>query len=176
MAFDALRPHTTALWRDLDEAQRGRFLRHLRPYWEVHRHRMAPDIADRLDGWIAAGAVTLAAGRLTGADASAVTWRVRGETVKRRLREAVLINCSGPDADIAAAPSALLQDLLASGQARPDPLRLGLDTQGDGRLIEADGTASPTLHAIGPLTRPAFWEAAAVPDLRNHAAALAAAL
>ena len=85
IAFDGLRPHTTALWRNLDDAERRRFLRHLRPYWEAHRHRLAPPVADRFESWIASGRLTLAAGRLTGATREAVTWRGRGETVKRRL-------------------------------------------------------------------------------------------
>ncbi len=173
VAFDGLRGHTTSLWRNLDEAQRRRFLRHLRPYWEVHRHRMAPQVADRFEAWTASGALTLAAGRLTGATQEAVTWRVRGETVKRGLEGAVLINATGPEADVTQAPTALLAQLLATGQARPDPLRLGLDVTRDGNLIDAGGRPQSGLFAIGPLTRPALWEAAAVPDLRNHAEALA---
>jgi uncharacterized NAD(P)/FAD-binding protein YdhS len=175
-AFDGLRAHTTALWRDLSPDERGRFLRHLRPYWEAHRHRLAPAVAGHLDGWIASGALTIAAGRLETADRHAVTWRVRGETVKRRLSEAVLINCSGPDADVTAAPSPLIADLLSSGWARPDALRLGLDTTPGGNLIGAAGAVQDDLFAIGPLTRPALWEATAAPDLRNHACDLAAAL
>lgn len=173
LAFDGLRPHTTALWRNLDDTQRRRFLRHLRPYWEVCRHRMAPRVAARFDAWIASGALTLAAGRLTGATREAVTWRVRGDTVKRRLEGAVLVNATGPESDVAQAPGALLAQLLATGQARPDPLRLGLDVTRDGNLIDTGGRPQRGLFAIGPLTRPALWEATAVPDLRSQAAALA---
>jgi uncharacterized NAD(P)/FAD-binding protein YdhS len=176
IAFDGLRPHTTALWRNLDDAQRRRFLRHLRPYWEAHRHRMAPQVADRFEAWVASGALTLATGRLTGATREAVTWRGRGETVKRRLEAAVLINATGPESDVRQTPGALLAGLLATGQARPDALRLGLDVTRDGNLIDAGGRPQCGLFAIGPLTRPAFWEATAVPDLRNHAAALAGCL
>lgn len=173
VAFDGLRAHTTALWRNLDDRQRRRFLRHLRPYWEVHRHRLSPPVADRFEGWIASGALTVTAGRLTGATSDAITWRVRGETVVRRLSAAVLINATGPENDITQTANPLLAQLLAEGRARPDPLRLGLDTTRDGSVTDANGRALSGLFAIGPLTRPAFWEAAAVPDLRNHAAALA---
>lgn len=172
-AFDGLRVHTPALWRGLPPPERARFLRHLRPYWEAHRHRLAPAAADRFDAWRASGALTVAAGTLEGADRHAVTWRVRGETVKRRLAEAVLINCTGAQTDIAAHPSPLIASLLRGGEARPDPLRLGLDTTMGGALIGGDGAARGDLFAIGPLTRPALWEATAVPDLRGQAAALA---
>ena len=44
--IDALRPNLRHLWMRLPEAERRRFLRHVRPYWEVHRHRMAPKVPD----------------------------------------------------------------------------------------------------------------------------------
>ena len=46
--IDSLRSSTQQIWRSLPEAEKRRFLRHLRPYWEVHRHRMAPEIAEVL--------------------------------------------------------------------------------------------------------------------------------
>ena len=39
---DGLRPHIPDLWRRLSLDERRRFLRHLRPWWDIHRHRMAP--------------------------------------------------------------------------------------------------------------------------------------
>jgi uncharacterized NAD(P)/FAD-binding protein YdhS len=46
---DAMRPHTQTLWHQLPLAERRRFLRHARPYWDVHRHRIAPDAARQLE-------------------------------------------------------------------------------------------------------------------------------
>jgi uncharacterized NAD(P)/FAD-binding protein YdhS len=40
--LDAWRQRVPLLWHRLPSAERRRFLRHLRPYWDVHRHRMAP--------------------------------------------------------------------------------------------------------------------------------------
>jgi uncharacterized NAD(P)/FAD-binding protein YdhS len=39
--IDGLRPHTARLWQAMPAAERRRFLSRLRPFWEVHRHRMA---------------------------------------------------------------------------------------------------------------------------------------
>ena len=47
-AFDGLRPHTQALWAHLSEAERRRFLRHSKPFWDVHRHRIAPQASQWL--------------------------------------------------------------------------------------------------------------------------------
>ncbi len=46
---DALRPRTQALWAGLPTDERRRFMRHLRPYWDVHRHRAAPHVAAQVE-------------------------------------------------------------------------------------------------------------------------------
>ena len=50
--IDGLRPHTALLWRALPLSERGKFLTHLRPYWEIHRHRMAVDVAGTFNALI----------------------------------------------------------------------------------------------------------------------------
>ena len=45
---DGLRPHTQAIWRAMTPSRRERFLEHARPWWDTHRHRMAPDVAARI--------------------------------------------------------------------------------------------------------------------------------
>ena len=67
---DGLRPHVQAVWRDWPDAERQRFLRHARPWWEVHRHRLAPAVAERIDTLVASGALTVKAGRFSRIDAS----------------------------------------------------------------------------------------------------------
>ena len=44
LALDSIRPKSGPIWASWPERERRRFLRHARPYWEVHRHRMAPEI------------------------------------------------------------------------------------------------------------------------------------
>lgn len=56
---------------------------------------------------------------------------------------------------------------------RPDPLAIGLDVSDEGGLIDGTGHPVPGLHALGPLTRGAWWEITAVPELRNQAARFA---
>jgi uncharacterized NAD(P)/FAD-binding protein YdhS len=61
---DALRPYTQQIWQSLSTAEKRRFLRHLRPWWEVHRHRMAPVVADVIEGALRRGQLRLQAARL----------------------------------------------------------------------------------------------------------------
>ncbi len=179
-AVDALRPFTQQLWRKASLDERRRFLRHLAPWWEAHRHRMAPAVAEWLETRQAEGRVQIRAGRLLKAEATddgvAVTWRPRGEVEPSHMTVARIINCTGPSRDPQAAPDALTRGLLAAGLARPDPLRLGLEVEADGRVVDAAGRPSDRLYAVGPITRAALWEITAVPDIRNQVAETAATI
>jgi uncharacterized NAD(P)/FAD-binding protein YdhS len=43
----------------------------------------------------------------------------------------------------------------------------------EGRVLDASERPDPRLFAVGPITRGAFWEVTAVPDIRNQVAGLA---
>ncbi len=47
-AVDELRPYAQGMWLDASTRQQSRFLRHLRSWWDVHRHRLAPQVAARI--------------------------------------------------------------------------------------------------------------------------------
>ena len=175
-AVDALRPVTQRWWARTDDATRGRFLRHLRPFWDVHRHRLAPAVADRIDALVAAGRLTFAAGKIASVEAVPgrvrLHWRPRGqdgqvETVARRI-----INCTGPQGDVLRSDEPLLRQLIGAGMIRPDALRLGIDVDDGSHVIDADGHAQPAVYCVGPMTRGSFWEIVAVPDLRRQCADL----
>ncbi|HYD66985.1 FAD/NAD(P)-binding protein [Azospirillum sp.] len=172
-AFDALRPHHHRLWQALDESERRRFLRHGRGLWDVHRHRMAPRVAARIESLREAGRLEVRSGRLLGLVAAERGLRI---TVAPRSGEApwslvgTLINSTGPQCDYARIRHPLVRALLGQGLARPDPLRLGLDVTADGALVGADGRPSDRLFAVGPLARAPYWEMLAVPELRTRCA------
>jgi uncharacterized NAD(P)/FAD-binding protein YdhS len=83
------------------------------------------------------------------------------------------VNCTGPDCDVSSIRDPLLSSLLQTGTARPCDLALGLDFDSDYRIIRSDGKANSNLFLLGPLLRGQLWEATAVPELREHARALA---
>jgi uncharacterized NAD(P)/FAD-binding protein YdhS len=178
--MDALRPFTTELWTALSAADKQRFLRHLRPWWEVHRHRMAPAVADAIAGLVARGQLSVVAGRIKAMvpDANGVTLAVRrrGRAADETLRVARIIDCSGPQYDFARIDSALVRGLLVHGTARADPLGLGLAVTRDGAVIDRWDVASRRIYALGPVTRGTFWEITSVPDIREQCWALASLL
>ena len=172
-SVDGLRPYSVGLWRGLDEAEQRRFLRHLRPWWDVHRHRIAPEVAERIAAMRGEGRLEVMAGRIVRVEGGTATIARRGGGVTER-RFAAAINCTGPEGAIERVGDPLIRQLLASGRARPDRLGLGLDVDSESRVL--GNGPSPALYALGPLTRGAFWEMVAVPDIRGQAAGVARAI
>jgi len=179
-AIDQLRPVTQQLWASASPAARARFLRHLRPYWDVHRHRIAPEIAAKIEQMQQEGRLRLVAGKIAEASPSgaraAVSWRPRGVADEQQVVVDRIVNCTGPEGNIARAGEPLLQNLVAAGRIRPDVCRIGIDIDAANRTIDAAGRPSDSLLAIGPMTRGALWEIVAVPDLRHQTDQLAARL
>jgi uncharacterized NAD(P)/FAD-binding protein YdhS len=184
---DELRPFTGDVWAEMPLEDKARFLRHLRPWWEIHRHRMAAPVADRIDAAIARGQLALHGGRIRsfdiGGDRVTLSYRVRGTDQVKQITVARVVNCSGPGADYARISHPLIRSLLGSGMVRPDPLCLGLDVTRNCALKDVKGAISGRLFAVGPVTKAAFWEMTAVPDIRrqceylaNHLSVLAKAV
>jgi len=174
---DGLRPHTQAIWRSMSVSARRRFLEHARPWWDIHRHRMAPDVEESIQSLRASGQLSVLSGRLTDVEAigagARVLIRPRGQLSPIELRVSRIVSCRGVSSDPRRTANPLVARLLAAGLARVDPLGIGLDLDGDCALIDARGRKSRRVFAIGPMSQAAFWESIAVPDIRIQAAALA---
>jgi len=176
--IESLRPHVQQIWKSLPLPEQRRFVRHLRAYWDVHRHRVAPEIGRLLTAQLSDGRIQPHAGRITHyhetADKVDVTYRDRKSGTPKTLHVDRVINCTGPEADCRRVASPLLTDLLRQNLVRPDPLSLGLDTTEEGALIDAEGVSSNLLYALGPLRKGRLWETIAVPEIRVQASELAA--
>lgn len=171
-AVDSLRPHSHALWQGLGPEQQRRFLRHVRPWWDVHRHRIAPAVASTVAGLIAEGRLEIVAGRIVAArahsDGLEVEFRRRGSKLSRTEDFAYAFNCTGPLHSIEHTRDPLLRSLIDAGLVRSDHLGIGIDVDPRSR---AEG--GERLWALGPLTKGRYWEIVAVPDIREQAAAVA---
>lgn len=173
-AVHELRTVTQGIWAAASLDERRRFLRHLRPWWDVHRHKIAPDVAATIARMEEEGRLRFAAGRIVSiAPGGEVRWRPRGAEAAEALQVARVVNCTGPELDIVRAGEPLFDALLARGRIRPDPLRIGIDVDEHCRAVSADGVATDDLYVVGPVTRGTFWESVAVPDIRSQAQAVA---
>ncbi|CAN7614684.1 FAD/NAD(P)-binding protein [Phenylobacterium sp. LjRoot219] len=176
-AVDSIRPQTAELWKSWPDAERRRFLRHLRPWWDAHRHRMAPAAGARIAELQDTGRLGVRAGRIETLQAAPGGFealiRPRGVARSERLQVAAVVDCTGISGELAQDPSGLLPSLEAQGLISGDALGLGLATDDRQRLLDPAGQVAGGLYAVGPLCRGTAWEAIAVPDLRNQTARLA---
>ena len=169
-AVDALRPHSHAIWQSFDEREQRRFMRHARPYWDVHRHRIAPQVGQRLDELIGEGRLSIMAGRVRGigqeSDAIRVEIERRGAGKREEHRFATAFNCTGPLGTMAQTRDPLLRQMIDDGLVAINRLGMGLQ-------VDADSKVGPAAWALGPLTKGALWEIVAVPDIRGQVAEVA---
>lgn len=179
-AIDAIRPHTQRLWQELPLESRRRFLEHARAWWDVHRHRTAPEVETRIAEVLAAGRLTVVSGKLAtvtpNQDGALVSYRRRGRSELSELQVGAIVDCTGIVKDPGASNNPAVRSLFDNGLARIDPLRIGIEVTSDCAIVDRHGYPSRRLYAVGPLTRAAFWEIIAVPDIRQQCAELAARL
>jgi uncharacterized NAD(P)/FAD-binding protein YdhS len=176
--IDSMRPVTPTLWKALQTEEKRRFLSELQRLWDVHRFRMAPDVADRLEQLQADGRVSFGAGSIVSLEPHGGGARVSLRTLGRHdldiLDVGAIVNCTGAGCDLRRDAPPLLRSLLDAGAARADELGLGLDVAADGALLDAEGRASKRIYAVGALRKGVEWEAIGVTEIRDHSAAAAA--
>jgi uncharacterized NAD(P)/FAD-binding protein YdhS len=176
-ALERLRTRTPELWQRLGPERQARFLRHLRPWWDVHRHRAAPEVAARVAALQKQGQLKVLAGEVVSVAANGagieLQYRQRGSLARHWLNVGGIVNCTGAALDPWLSRSPLVRQLLDEGHARAHANTLGFDVDQESRVVAASGASQPNLYALGPITIGAFWESTAAPEIRVRAAAIA---
>jgi len=177
---DSLRPITQQLWSQLPKSEQQKFLRRLTPYWDVHRHRIAPEIGAIVQDFLDSGQLTVTAARIQDYQATAeganVTIKLRKSQTQQVLTVNCIVNCTGIQIDYRRSDNPLIANLREQGLIRPNELGLGLDSTPEGILYQAQGQVSPLLYTIGTPRKGDLWETIAVPELRGQAQNLAATI
>lgn len=167
-----LRSTTTQLWHALPAIERQRFLRHVRPYWDTHRHRCAPQPGARMQAEIDSGKLKLLAGRVTGYDSNSdhvnVHLRRRSAQSEECIEVGAVINCTTPVFDLRKLDNPLLTSLRTSGLLIPDALGTSMEIAPSGALVDCNLEESRWLYYVGPFLQARDWEATAVPELREY--------
>ncbi len=176
----ALRVQARTVWGSLSVGERRRLLRHLRPFWDVHRFQCAPQIAavvaaGQRDGWLTVRAATPAAVHAD-PDGIEVRLRLRGGRASETVRVRAVVNCTGPGHRSVVASHPLLHSLAVAGHLRADPCRLGIDVDGESRVLDGSGTAWPDLFVAGPLARGTHGELMGLPQVTTQPREVAAAV
>ncbi|MBO0145045.1 FAD-dependent oxidoreductase [Agrobacterium sp. Ap1] len=171
--LDQVRAQGSGLWSALSTAERRRIVRHLRPYWDVHRFRIAPQVEEVLDHEIATGMLEILAGSIEGAeivdDVIRIVIRPRGgDGMEQHEFDAVVVT-TGPAHSQLLSSQDWLWRLSEAGHIKIDATGLGLDCDRDALAIGKAGAASQSLFIAGPLARGQFGELMGFPQVPEHA-------
>lgn len=179
--IDRVRAEGGTIWRALPLAEQRRLLRFLRPYWDAHRFRIAPQVEAVLEQRLAEGTLAFRAGSIAAAEHDATG----GLAVRLRLRhgggfedgrfDAVVVT-TGPGHEAVLESQPYLSGLAAAGHVRADPVGLGLLVDEQSRSIAASGRPSGALFVAGPLARGTFGELMGLPQVTEHAVLVARAI
>ncbi len=179
-AVDSLRPQTNPHWQALTTADQRRFLRHARPFWDTHRHRMAPQIGTVVENSLSDGSLEVLAGRTRDIALSEsglqITVALRGSGHTQTLAVERVINCTGPATNLSRSANPLLRNLLEQGALQCDPHRLGALVDCDGAIVPTPSKSPLRIYGLGPLRMGTLIESVAIPEIRVQAQQLAALL
>lgn len=163
--FDEARDASAWLWPTFTTAEKRRFLRHLKPWYDVNRYRMVPQTGDSVARMVESGQLIFRTARLVGLDVLADGLQAR--LVDRGGSAAdvfvgTVINCTGPQS---VSNEPFIKSLCDLGLAQRDCLELGLEVDGEGRVLDRDGHAQTAIWAFGLLTRGRFGDMTAIPQI-----------
>jgi uncharacterized NAD(P)/FAD-binding protein YdhS len=174
---DGIRIFNQDIWRRLPPSARKSFMRHARAWWNVHRHRLAPEIENRMAAALRSGRLTIIAAKVSAieprSEGAYIRYRRRGAPAIETMEADKIVDCRGVVSVPYRPVNPALRDLIARGRARLDALQIGLDVAHDGAIVDRSGRKSQRLFAIGPMARAALWEITSVPEIRRQCAEVA---
>ena len=177
----AIRPHVPAMWQRATVADKLRFIRYLRPYWENILHRAAPESGQRLDAVVAAGRLQRKVGQLLKLAVQPsgqvqVTWRPRGSSAAQTFEVDRVVDAHGYEFDWRQSSDPLVRDLLANQLVRPHDTGFGIEADGITGQVQVDGAPVAGLFAVGHPLRGASWESNSIGEQVIQAVATGQAL
>ncbi len=178
--LDAVRLQGQDIWSALPVSERRRLARHVRPFWDVHRFRIAPQVEAALDQAILDGSLSIRAASIQGAEAQGDRLRIRlkeRHTSKLKTLDVDrIVVTTGPAHGGILKSQPLLSHLAQNGDLALCPTGLGLLCDREARAISSSGHAEDTLLIAGPLARGTFGELMGLPQVAEHAVFVAGKL
>jgi uncharacterized NAD(P)/FAD-binding protein YdhS len=171
--IDAVRAQGQVLWPQLTVEERRRIVRHLRPFWDVHRFRIAPQVEQVLQRRQQEGTLEVFPASLRGATAGpqsiAVEFKRRGKQAAEHLPCDVIVVTTGPAHHRVIATQPHLASLEQAGIIKPDAVGLGIACDRQGHAVDQDGVPVDSLFIAGPLARGTVGELMGLPQVSDYA-------
>jgi uncharacterized NAD(P)/FAD-binding protein YdhS len=175
-ALDVIRKNIHSLWKNFSFDDQKIFLRHLRSYWNIVRHRIPESIHTELMSAVKKGTVEIISGRITETNYEKEKALITIQTKKReekRLVVSKVINCTGPQLDFSKIQNPFISNLIHRKLVALHPLRLGIRADEEFKVIQPNGRASEYLFVIGSALTGELWESIAINELRQQAQQIA---
>jgi uncharacterized NAD(P)/FAD-binding protein YdhS len=164
--INGIRPSLQEIWQGLPVTEQARFLRHLRPFWDAHRHRLPMEVHAAVQSEFNTNRAVLLQARVTDVERHGEGFRLafkrRGSNASEAVETELAFDCRGHAPDLR---SLLIENLISQGLARADAHGLGLSVAPNGLVQGADGCPRRGLFALGPLGQGSLWEITAVPEI-----------
>jgi uncharacterized NAD(P)/FAD-binding protein YdhS len=175
--IDSMRPYSQQIWKQWSTEERRRFLRHLKAFWEPHRHRAAAEVLELKSRLETEGHLQCHRGRIFSIfqerEFLSVRFRDSNAHKEKELHVDYVVNCTGPECNYYKLKDPLIVQLFSRGIIVPDPLFLGLDVGLGGTILNLQGERVNRLYTLGSPQKGILFETTAVPELRVQAAELA---
>lgn len=173
--MDGLRPFTKKIWLAWTLDEKSYFLRKIRPYWEIARHRIPEKSSALLNEMINAGKLELKKGYIVEAIATdsgiEIVYRSECNDIRQTFHK--VINCTGPESNYRKVRFPIISDLIGQGKVKTDELGLGIKCTPEGRIINQRDDIEQGIWCIGPMRKSVLWETTALRELREQASELA---
>ncbi len=175
---ESIRKISPAIWEGWSLRERRQFLEHLHSFWTAHRYRVPPQTAQAFERLRARNAIVRHRGRIVGAqrERERLVLRIVNAESASAIGVSDVVNCSGPNGDYGRSGDPLVINLMRRGLLLADELRLGIEVSPDLRVLDRSGRAQPSMYALGQPTRGRWYEATAVPEIREQARHIAKCL
>ncbi len=171
--MDAIRGNIAGMWKLLGIDAKRFFLKRLRTFWEIHRHRMPLASAKAIRELMGTGQLQIFSGTSKGIEVHGhnviFKFVAKGQSQEQAVTVQRVINCTGPAGDYFKGGNTLIKNLLAKGWMKQDELKLGIETGERGEIIKGNGEVLENAFAIGPLRKAKEWETTAIREIRVQA-------
>jgi uncharacterized NAD(P)/FAD-binding protein YdhS len=161
--MDSLRPYTQSIWKGFSTSQQKLVLGKYLTVWNIHRHRMAPEIHDEIFSHINSGKLKLIAAECKGYENNIVTYKDRAG--EHKIEALYIFDCRGPS-------YRKLPDIFNSLISEVTPSDNGYGVKCDENFFINKNKATPIFAIGNPLVGELF-ETTAVPELRVEADSIA---
>jgi len=166
-ALDSVRSKTNELWISLDFSQQKMFFSRLARYWDIHRHRMAPEVAEKISIWFSEGKIDLVQAHVN--EIKIVNDSVIVEIDKQKSLEFDFV-VDARNNLVSPITNPALKNLIQSGEICLNIHGKGLEVEPNtGRAINKFGEIQDQIFTIGPVRFGTLLETTAIPEIRLQA-------